>query len=129
MSFHKFTALFESISSHPIEPCDPEPPLSRATTNDDWANYPWLEEFFASAIDPELALANVVYLDGDAALEAFLEEVITQRQRVQSYLTTGNERLVQRYKFLEAGAWFATCTDSPTASPAPLAPTLKSQGK
>lgn len=129
MSFHKFTALFESISSRPIEPCDPEPPLSRATTNDDWANYPWLEEFFASAIDPELALANVVYLDGDAALEAFLEEVITQRQRVQSYLTTGNERLVQRYKFLEAGAWFATCTDSPYCKPSTPRPNPEKPGQ
>jgi hypothetical protein len=68
---------------------------------------PWLQEFIDSAIDPAVALANVAYLDGDAALEAFLEDTLAQRQKVQSYLTADNARLVQHYSFLTAGAWFA----------------------
>jgi len=69
---------------------------------------PWLQEFIDSAIDPAVALANVVYLDGDAALEEFLQDTLAQRQKVQSYITANNARLVQHYSFLTAGAWFAS---------------------
>jgi len=71
----------------------------------------------------------VVYLDGDAALEVFLEEVIPKRQQVQSYVTASNARLMQRYEFLEAGAWFATCTDSPYCKPSTPRPNPEKPGQ
>jgi hypothetical protein len=83
---------------------------------------PWLQEFIDSAIDPAVALANVVYLDGDAALEAFLEDTIAQRQKVQSYLTTGSARLVEYYSFLTAGAWFASSAFSSSPYCKPVEP-------
>lgn len=90
---------------------------------------PWLQEFIDSAIDPAVALANVVYLDGDAALEAFLEDTLAQRQKVQSYLTAGNARLVQHYSFLTAGAWFATCTEVPYCKPSQPRPNPEKPGQ
>ena len=90
---------------------------------------PWLQEFIDSAVDPAVALANVVYLDGDAALEAFLEDTLAQRQKVQSYLTAGNARLVQHYSFLAAGAWFATCTEVPYCKPSQPRPNPEKPGQ
>lgn len=74
----------------------------------------WLAEFSASAIDPVVALANVEFLSGPAAVEAFLESTIAARQKVTSYVTSENARLMRRYEFLEAGGWFAR-----SAYPAP----------
>jgi hypothetical protein len=68
---------------------------------------PWLSEFTASAIDPAVALANIEFLSGPAALEAFLEGTIAARQKNTSYLSSENARLMRHYEFLEAGAWFA----------------------
>ena len=87
----------------------------------------WLQEFIDSAIDPALALANVEYLDGPQAVEAFLGDTIANRQKVQSYPTAENARLMRRYQHLEDGAWFATCTDSPYAKP--NTPRLDEDGK
>ena len=78
MSFHKFTDLFDVTPPSATEPHGPESRLSRPTTSNDWASHPWLEEFFASAIDPELALANVAYYEGSQAVETFLEDVLVE---------------------------------------------------
>ena len=129
MSFHKFIDLFDVTPPSTTEPHGSESRLSRPATSNDWASHPWLEESVASAIDPELALANVAYYEGSQAVEAFLEEVLVQRQRVQSYLTAGNARLMQRYEFLEAGAWFATCTDSPYCKPSTPRPNPEKPGQ
>ena len=67
----------------------------------------WLHEFAASGISAELAQANAYWLDGTDAVAEFLGETLARRQHVQSYVTTGNARLLQHYAFLEAGAWFA----------------------
>ena len=82
-------------------------------------DHPWLQEFIASAIDPAVALANVYYLDGDEALAALLEGTIAQRQKVQSYVTTGTAKLLQAYANIAAGAWFARCvySDVPYCKP------------
>jgi hypothetical protein len=66
----------------------------------------WLAEFTASAIDPAVALANVEFLSGSEAVEAFLAETIAARQRNSTYITSENAKLMKRYEFLEAGAWF-----------------------
>ncbi|MEA5448506.1 DUF3854 domain-containing protein [Leptolyngbya sp. CCNP1308] len=66
-----------------------------------------MAEFEASAISPELALANTRWVDGPQAVEEFLEASLASRQRVQSYITAGNARLIERYQFLEAGGWIA----------------------
>lgn len=129
MSFHKFTDLFDVTPPSATEPHGSESRLSRPTTSNDWASHPWLEEFVASAIDPDLALANVAYYEGSQAVETFLEDVLVERQRVQSYLTAGNARLMQRYEFLEAGAWFATCTDSPYCKPSTPRPNPEKPGQ
>lgn len=112
MTFYQFRDLFSSNHPAPVEPCQP-----------------WLEEFVASAIDPDLALANVAYYEGSQAVEVFLEDVLVERQRVQSYLTAGNARLVQHYEFLEAGAWFATCTESPYCKPSTPRPNPEKPGQ
>lgn len=67
----------------------------------------WPQEFAASGISIELARANAYWLDGTAAIAEFLGDTLARRQNVQSYVTTGNARLLQHYAFLEAGAWFA----------------------
>jgi hypothetical protein len=67
----------------------------------------WLSEFIDSAIDPAVALANIEFLSGPQALEAFLADTIAARQKNTSYLTSENARLMRHYEFLEAGAWFA----------------------
>jgi hypothetical protein len=68
---------------------------------------PWLAEFIDSAIDPAVALANIEFLSGPAALEALLAETIAARQKNHTYITAENARLMRHYEFLEAGAWFA----------------------
>lgn len=71
-------------------------------------NYPeWISEFEASAISPELALANARWVEGPQAVEEFLEATIAQRQKVQSHITGGNAALIERYGFIEAGGWVA----------------------
>ncbi len=80
----------------------------------------WLDEFVASAISPKLAQANARWVEGPQAVAEFLEATIAQRQRVQSYATTGTAALLQRYQFLEAGGWVAygvSLDDSPGAVP------------
>ena len=67
----------------------------------------WLEEFDASGISPELALANVEWVSGDEAIEFFLADVIAKNQANQTYLTAENSRLVKRYQFLADGGWAA----------------------
>lgn len=71
------------------------------------SNEDWLNEFAASAISKDLALANVRWVDGPDAVEEFLSGTIAQRQRNQTYITAGNRRLLDRYQFLEAGGWIA----------------------
>ncbi|NEQ29830.1 MAG: DUF3854 domain-containing protein [Leptolyngbya sp. SIO4C5] len=66
---------------------------------------PWLAEFEASAISPELAFANVRWIEGEEAVVEFLEDAIAARQKNQSYLTASNARLLERYKHLKQGAW------------------------
>jgi hypothetical protein len=66
----------------------------------------WLAEFSASAIDPAVALANIEFLSGPQALEAFLADTIAARQKNTTYISSENARLMRRYEFLEAGAWF-----------------------
>ncbi|MEY3298638.1 MAG: hypothetical protein RLZZ597_1898 [Cyanobacteriota bacterium] len=67
----------------------------------------WLQEFAASGISAELTRANADWLAGTAAVAEFLGETIARRQKVTSYITTGNARLLGHYAFLEDGAWFA----------------------
>lgn len=67
-----------------------------------------LAEFEASAISADLATANVRWIEGSAAVNEFLEDTIASRQRVSSFITASNRRLIDDYSFLEAGAWIAT---------------------
>lgn len=70
--------------------------------------YPtWISEFEASAISPELALANVRWVEGPQAVEEFLEATIAQRQKVQSHITAENAGRMRYYQFIEAGGWIA----------------------
>jgi hypothetical protein len=68
---------------------------------------PVLNEFAASGISSGLAKANIRWISGPEAVEEFLELTIAQRQKNDSYLTTGNTRLLNRYEFIELGGWIA----------------------
>ena len=69
--------------------------------------HPWLEEFEASGISPELALANVEWVEGDQALEEFLGEAIARSQRQQVHLNSDARYWWRKYGNLYDGAWMA----------------------
>ena len=95
----------------------------------------WLDEFRASAISKDLALANVRWVEGPEAVEEFLQSTVNQRQQNQIHITASNRRLMDRYQFLEAGGWIAyglTLDDAPAEVPylKPSAPEWdKSKGR
>ena len=67
----------------------------------------FLPEFRLSAIPDRLTLANVRWVEGDAAIELLTEEAISQVQKVTSYLTEPAKRIRDRYEFATAGGWVA----------------------
>lgn len=84
----------------------------------------WLREFEASGISPALALANVEWVDGDEAIEWFLEGTIASTQANQSYLTQENAERYRYYGFLAKGAWAAKPELSPVPYFKPVNPRL-----
>lgn len=66
-----------------------------------------LKEFRQSAIPDRLTLANVEWIEGDAAVEALTEHAIAQAQRVTSYVTEPAKRILDRYQFAASGGWVA----------------------
>jgi hypothetical protein len=66
-----------------------------------------LEEFRKSAISDQLTLANVQWVEGDAAIEVLTEHAIVQAQQVTSYATEPTKRILNRYEFARAGGWLA----------------------
>ncbi|WP_338442819.1 DUF3854 domain-containing protein (plasmid) [Synechococcus elongatus IITB4] len=68
----------------------------------------WLAEFAASGVSPAMARLNADWVEGGEAVAAFLEGTIAKRQKVTSYVTTSSRDLIERYSFLQDGAWVAT---------------------
>ena len=81
-------------------------------------DHQFLDEFRRSAIPDRMALANVQWIDGDAAIELLASEAVANVQRVTSYVTTPAKQILDRYQFMAAGAWYAvgTTLDGETAS-------------
>jgi Domain of unknown function (DUF3854) len=67
----------------------------------------FLPEFRKSAIPDRLALANVAWIEGDAAVQLLTEHAIANSQRVSSYVGTQARRLLEKYAFAAAGGWVA----------------------
>ena len=77
-------------------------PVARIHASDDDR---FLPEFRLSAIPDRLTLANVRWVEGDAAIEVLTEESISQVQKVTSYASEPAKRILDRYKFAAAGGW------------------------
>ncbi|MBD2106711.1 DUF3854 domain-containing protein [Nodosilinea sp. FACHB-13] len=88
-------------------PQEVEPPATAEDIAQAVVAAPWLQEFLDSAIDLEVAQENAFWLDGPEAVVELLQGTMAARQRVRSYITTGNSALRGHYDFMEAGAWFA----------------------
>jgi Domain of unknown function (DUF3854) len=69
-----------------------------------------LTEFRSSAIPDRLTLANVSWIEGDAAVELLTEQAISDVQRVTSYVTSPAQKIIARYEFAAAGGWYAMGT-------------------
>ncbi len=78
----------------------------------------FLPEFRQSAIPDRLTLANVRWVEGDAAVELLASEAVAKVQRVTSYVTTPAKQILDRYQFMAAGAWYVlgTTLDGAAAS-------------
>lgn len=72
--------------------------------------HPFIEEFRKSAIPDRLTLANVHWIEGDAAVELLASEAVANVQRVTSYVTSPARQILTRYEFMAAGAWYGTGT-------------------
>jgi hypothetical protein len=70
-----------------------------------------LAEFRQSAIPDALTLANVEWVEGDAAVEILAEHAIAQAQRITSYVTAPAKRILERYEFSRDGGWVAYGTN------------------
>ena len=70
----------------------------------------FLDEFRQSAIPDRLTLANVQWIDGDAAIELMASEAVANVQRVTSYATNPARQILDRYEFMTAGGWYAVGT-------------------
>ncbi len=66
-----------------------------------------LTEFRQSAIPDALTLANVEWVEGNAAVEILAEHAIAQAQRITSYVTAPAKRILERYEFARDGGWLA----------------------
>lgn len=66
-----------------------------------------IEEFRKSAIPSRLTLANVTWASDDEAIELLLETPLQKLQVNTSYVTAPAARMIARYDFIRAGAWFA----------------------
>ena len=73
-------------------------------------NHQFLDEFRRSAIPDRLTLANVQWIEGDAAVELLASEAVANVQRVESYTTNPARQILDRYQFMAAGAWYAVGT-------------------
>ena len=82
----------------------------------------WLTEFAASGISPELALANVEWLEGRGAIARFLADALPE-QRQNSHLNADGAALQRRYSNFWDGAWFARSE----LCPVPYAKPVKSR--
>jgi hypothetical protein len=83
-------------------------------------NHQILDEFRRSAIPDRLTLANVKWIEGDAAVELLASEAVANVQRVTSYATNPARQILDRYEFMAAGAWYAvgtTLDGSPASIP------------
>ena len=91
--------------------------------------YPWLQEFIDSGISPELALANVQWLDKEDAIKFFLEDVLPQ-QRQNIHLNSDGARLQRQYIHLWDGAWAAKTELCPVPYVKPVSPRIsREKGK
>ncbi len=72
--------------------------------------HPFLEEFRASGIPDRLTLANIHWIEGDAAIELMASEAIVKVQRVESYVTAPARKILDSYEFMRAGGWYAVGT-------------------
>ncbi len=70
----------------------------------------FLNEFQKSKIPDRLTLANVQWIDGEAAIELLASEAIANAQRVTSYATSPARQILDRYQFMAAGGWYAVGT-------------------
>jgi len=70
-----------------------------------------LAEFRQSAIPDALTLANVEWVEGNAAVEILAEHAIAQAQRITSYVTEPAKRILERYEFARDGGWVAYGTN------------------
>ena len=71
---------------------------------------PFLNEFRQSAIPDRMALANVQWVEGNAAIELMASEAVAKVQKVESYATNPARQILDRYQFMAAGAWYALGT-------------------
>ncbi|MBD1918905.1 MULTISPECIES: DUF3854 domain-containing protein [Cyanophyceae] len=70
----------------------------------------WLTEFTDLGISPDLATANVRWIEGEDGTLEFLESTIAARApRVQgqSFITAENARLIKAYSHINTGGWVA----------------------
>jgi len=70
----------------------------------------FLQEFRNSAIPDSLTLANIQWIEGDAAIALLTEQAISKVQRVREYVTIPARSILKRYQFAEDGGWFAMGT-------------------
>ena len=70
----------------------------------------FLDEFRQSAIPDRLTLANVQWVEGNAAIELLASDAVANVQRVTSYATNPARQILDRYEFMTAGGWYAVGT-------------------
>ena len=84
-----------------------------------------IAEFAASAIGLELTAANVRWVEGETAVHEFLEDTIAAQQRQHTVLNADSIRQIERYSFLQDGAWVAKGGTIASPLNAPYAKPLK----
>ncbi|HEY9695899.1 MAG TPA: DUF3854 domain-containing protein [Trichocoleus sp.] len=67
----------------------------------------FLSEFRSSAIPDRMTLANVKWVEGDAAVQVMAEQAIAKVQKVSTYVTRSGRKLLDKYQFAADGGWLA----------------------
>ncbi len=98
--------------------------ITASTQLEAWA----IADFRGSAVPDRLTHENIEVLIGDEALQAVLEDRIAKLQKVDSFVSVGAKRLLERYEPLRDGIW---CTKDgiPYAKPINPRPSSHKLGK
>ncbi len=80
----------------------------------------FLAEFRQSAIPDRLTLANVTWVNGNAAVQLLTEHAIAASQTVTSFVGVQAQRILNKYAFAADGGWVAFgCTIDGTTAAVP----------